>query len=218
MKKKVKWVALLGSVFLGKCAPALGGVEFSIPDSLLLLDTANQTVPIYLTNDGDPFQIEGINLEIQVADGGPEAGGSIYGPSIQSASVIQTGALFASNNDGPIGAGSIVPQIFEIGTLIKSGPTQTFVIVPQGKTLVGEVQFSTVGLLGGGNRWDFSFSSSNGVTELFNVFGNDVSQDMFVSLKLGKLALVPEVEAYSLVAGGVLVGVGLLVRKYGRRG
>lgn len=64
----------------------------------LLADTAEQLIEI-MVSGGDAVQ--GLNLRLQVADGGthPDAGGSIDGPKISSVD-LATGTIFDGNNTG----------------------------------------------------------------------------------------------------------------------
>jgi len=77
----------------------------------LVPDTPGQQIPINVTG-GD--SVYGVNFYIQVADGGPEAGGSIDGPILQDLDII-TGTIFEPDNtgeydqDGP-GSPDAVPQ------------------------------------------------------------------------------------------------------------
>src|SRR3989304_2976478 len=69
-----------------------------VGEHVLLPDQADQAIDIYVSG-GD--LVQGVNLNIQVADGGPEAGGSINGPVIQDLRILE-GTIFAGNNTGTL--------------------------------------------------------------------------------------------------------------------
>jgi hypothetical protein len=72
----------------------------------------------FIVSGGDAVQ--GVEFFLQVADGGPEAGGSIDGPAITGVDIF-TGTIFDGNNTGEAGAGSLVPQFWQSGTTVESG-------------------------------------------------------------------------------------------------
>ena len=77
---------------------------------ILLPNTPNQIVPIFVAGD---FSVRGLNFHVQVADGGPEAGGSLDGPGIQAVDLAGTPVaptIFTGNNDGQVGMVSL-PQV-----------------------------------------------------------------------------------------------------------
>src|SRR4051812_283501 len=62
----------------------------------LLPDKSGQIATLFLKNDGaSPISIGGLDLAIQIADGGKDAGGIIDGPMISSIDFL-TGTLFQS--------------------------------------------------------------------------------------------------------------------------
>ena len=198
-------------VVLAACAAvssiAVADVTLFIPDTLLQPDTADQSVPIYADNEGDLLSLLGINLELEVGDGGPDAGGEIIGPEIESVDVTGSGTLFAGNNNGKGGAGGIVPQVYEAGTLVQPGAG--YVTLPKGITKVGVVTFSTVGIQPvSSTNWDFSFSSVNGVSALIDTNAAPIDGQ----LRLGKLTVVPEPGNYLFISGGAALAFGLVSR------
>ena len=84
---------------------------------ILLADKPNQQFQIFV-GGGQPVQ--GLELFLQIADGGPEAGGSVDGPTITNVDVF-TGTIFADNNTGEAGGGQLVPQFWQSGTTTESG-------------------------------------------------------------------------------------------------
>ncbi|WP_428388471.1 hypothetical protein [Mucisphaera sp.] len=84
----------------------------------LLEDTPEQIIEIYASSDAEPVQ--GLNLNVQIGDGGPEAGG-IDGPSITTVDLF-TGTIFEWNNTGLGSAsGVLIPQIAFYSTTTASG-------------------------------------------------------------------------------------------------
>ncbi len=72
-------------------------LTIDVGDHFLLPDTPAQTIAIYVSG-GDA--VEGLNFNAQVADGGPELGGSVDGPAITAVD-LTTGAIFGGNSSGP---------------------------------------------------------------------------------------------------------------------
>jgi hypothetical protein len=84
---------------------------------LLLPNTPNQTIPILVAGD---FPVQGLNFHVQVADGGPEAGGAIDGPGIQAVDLAGNAVaptIFTGNHSGQDGI-VLLPQTqaWEIST------------------------------------------------------------------------------------------------------
>lgn len=152
-----------------------------------------------VTNGGAPVQLLGVNLNVQVADGGPLAGGSVLGPPIVGVSLFDVGMLFAGNNNGAGGNGLIVPQIFEIGTLTQSGT----LTLGTGDFLLGRVQFNTTGFVAGQN-WNITLDTLNGSSALLNSSALPLSSTL-VSGQLS-MAPVPEPATTAAFAGAALVG------------
>lgn len=80
---------------------------------------AGQSVTISVTG-GDAVQ--GLDLNAQIADGGPSAGGTVNGPHFTAADLI-TGTIFAPNNSGQQNFTSFSqqPQIYSGGIVTNSG-------------------------------------------------------------------------------------------------
>ncbi|MBN2473344.1 MAG: hypothetical protein JXB62_01955, partial [Pirellulales bacterium] len=76
-----------------------------VGDHVLDPDTPDQEIGIYITGDE---QVTGMNLFVQVGDGGPEVGGT-DGPAITGADMI-TGTIFEEDSVG--GANPAAPQIY----------------------------------------------------------------------------------------------------------
>jgi hypothetical protein len=92
---------ILLSLVLGAAIAPLAGATpiIDVGNHLLLPNLPGQTILIYVTG-GDA--VEGLNLNVQVADGGSELamfGGSIDGPAISDLDIV-TGTIFDGNNQG----------------------------------------------------------------------------------------------------------------------
>ena len=103
----------------------------------LLPNKANQKIQIFVSG-GEAVQ--GMNFEVQIADGGPQAGGTRLGPKITHVDIL-TGTIFAKNNTGQYG-GSIVPQVYEANTVTAKGATLAL-------GLIATITVDTTGFNGG---------------------------------------------------------------------
>lgn len=164
-------------------------LQIDLPEINLLANTPGQTFDVFIQNGGASFQVTGIGFNLQVADGGPPAGGLTLGPSITMVDIF-TGTIFASpNNNGPSGAGQIVPQVFERGTLTPSGT----VSIPSGLSKIATVTLDTSGFLSG--SFALTLGTLNGPTKYTTLAG-----DFFPTLLDGSVA-VPEPSAYAAIFG-----------------
>ncbi|MBI1310044.1 hypothetical protein GC176_01965 [bacterium] len=71
-------------------------IIIDVGNHVLQPDMAGQELQIQVSG-GD--EVQGVTLRVQIGDGGPEAGGSQDGPSIQTVDIL-TGTVFESNNTG----------------------------------------------------------------------------------------------------------------------
>jgi len=156
---------------------------------------------VRVDNGGAPVQLLGVNLNVQVADGGPPAGGSTFGPTIANVSLFEPGMLFAANNNGAGGSGSIVPQVFEVGTLRQSGT----LTLGTGNFLLGRVYLDLTGFLAGQN-WNVTLDTLNGASALLDASGQPLASALTIG-QIFVVAAVPEPVATAAFAGAVLVGV-----------
>ena len=108
-------------------APSLAAqLIISFGDWQLQPNAISDPIPLVLQNQGAAVDVIGGLVNLQVADGGPEAGGLIDGPAISEIDILGAGALFGAQNTGAGGLGSLVPQIFERGT---TTPQNQFVTI-----------------------------------------------------------------------------------------
>jgi len=158
-------LVLLISGVVGMAPKGGAAVTIDMPEVLLAPNQAGQTFEVHAVNHGDPVPVTGIGFNVQVADGGVPAGGRIQGPAITSVDVV-TGTVFASNNNGPSGAGSMVPQVYERGTLTSSGSVN----LPSGISKVATVVLDTTGFDSG--TFTLTLNTVNDRTHYTTLSGN----------------------------------------------
>ena len=194
-------------VFSAICTQAQ--VVITLP-TVILSDHAPVTVPLLIHNSGAAFQLVGFELDIQVEDGGPEAGGSTLGPAITHVDILSAGLLFESNNNGLSGTGLIVPQLYSTGTLTQPDTT---VNVPTGDTTLAQITLDATGRTSTLTSWSWTLSTLNGSTTLINPAGN--SMDITLGngdISIGDISPVPEPGNWAIVAG-TLAGIGYGLRR-----
>jgi len=97
------------------CSSAFATPIIDVGDHVVNInDPATWAIPIYVTG-GD--SVQGCDLNVQIGDGGPDAGGTT-GPQITA--VDLEGGIFAGNNNGQNDLGSI-PQVAMYSITTKSG-------------------------------------------------------------------------------------------------
>ncbi|HUT58008.1 MAG TPA: hypothetical protein VNA25_09190 [Phycisphaerae bacterium] len=133
----------------------------NVDDHGLLPNTPGQVINISVTG-GE--QVNGLQFNLQVADGGPENGGSIDGPVITNVDIL-TGTIFDGNNWGDLGWGPIPgpgpAQLWESWTLTASDT------VPAAG-LLAKVTFDTTGFFDA-ISWDLWMKPTlNGKSMLFS--------------------------------------------------
>jgi len=125
---------------------------------------------------------QGVNFNIQVADGGPEAGGSILGPKITRVDIVggTLGGLtiFTGNNSGQTDT-LVLPQVWESTTTTSSGT-----VTPNG--VLGFVEIDTTGFF---NSVMFDLIMSNTVNYPTDLAG------IPVDVTDGKIIITPLVSA-----------------------
>ena len=114
MRRALVIVAAMSLTFgIARATPTV-----TVGNHTLLPGLANQsfTIPV---SGGDAVQ--GENVDVQVADGGPPAGGTIVGPAITNLDLV-TGTIFTPNNSGQQNPppNQIVPQ-FRNASVVTTG-------------------------------------------------------------------------------------------------
>ena len=168
-------------------APIVRGAVIVVGTHNLLPKTAGQVIQIFVTG-GNP--VAGLDFNAQVADGGPEAGGTMVAPAITKVDLI-TGTIFQTNNTGPQDPGS-VPQL-AIRTITVAHDT-----VPA-EGLIATVTIDTTDFLAG--TWTFALGNTlNGPTD----FGTTPATITDGTITDGTITIVPEPLAGSWVAMAAL--------------
>lgn len=105
----------------------------------LIFYTADQKIEIFVTGTE---QVQGMSFNLQVADGGPGAGGSILGPVITAVDLVsQPEMMFFNNSTTVLNPGS-APRL-----AVRSFTTASGTVIAEG--LVAIVTFDTSGIAGG---------------------------------------------------------------------
>lgn len=187
----------------------------------LTIDLPEITVPaggsttfdVFIKNGGaDRTDITGIAFQIQSADGGTAAGGSVNAPTFSAVDVV-TGTIFKDNNEGNQGPGPIVPQLFEQQTTTTNLPNSTpsTVTISNGTSPGSKIASVTVNAAGfSSGTYSMTLNTLNGATK-FNTSGGDLTPLNGLTLIDGSITVVPEPNA-ALAIAGVLFGVAMVVR------
>ena len=198
------WLAMGLGMLPGSLWAAL---VMDMPEMTLPAHQAGLSFEMWVQNDGAALEVTGIGFNIQVADGGPLAGGSISGPAITGVDIF-TGTIFTANNNGLSGTGSIVPQVYERGTLTLAGP----VSVPNGWSKVATVTLDTSGFSGG--TFSLTLDTRNGPTKYTTMAG-----EYYPTLIDGSVTLVavPEPDGWGWIGGMALLAYAGLRKVWGYR-
>lgn len=135
MNRRIFWGFLLLAV--GFAWPASATSTILVGEYALRPNRAGQQVQV-MVSGGDAVQ--GVNLFVQLADGGVFAGGTATGPIITGVN-ITSGTIFTGNNTGARG-GPDGPLFWEMGTTTATGTVTT-----QG--LLATITIDTTGIFGG---------------------------------------------------------------------
>lgn len=130
---------------------------------LLQPNTPDQVIQFEIENTSDPVDVAALNLDIQIADGGPSVGGLVVGPHITAVDLI-TDTPFASNHEPPIEVGA-GPQ-WAFWSILTAFDTVT---IPAGSSTLATLTVDTTGLQSPGASWPLFLSQTlNGDTQLFD--------------------------------------------------
>lgn len=177
---------------LGIAGSAQADLVIDLPELSLAYNQPNQTFSLSAQNTGgSAVSLSGLQLELQVADGGPAAGGTLLGPSITEVRLTAPGTLFGEvPNTGEAGGGALLPQIFQRYTSTASGTLS----MPTGPSVIATITFDTSGVPPG--DYTFAATSLNGPS-----FFTDAGGPISATLLLGNLTVVPEVGSSAMVTG-----------------
>ncbi len=185
----------------------VAGLQLALPNLALQPNQANQVFTVAIENTGVALDVNGFQLELVVADGGPGGGGSVAGPTIQAANLTSAGLLFASNNSGELGAGQIAPQVFQRLTLTASGT----VSIGIGSVDLFTVTFDTTGFNSGSFSWSAS-TSPNGASFFTDPSSPPNLDPIFTD---GTLTVIPEPYEWSIfISLGLFLGG--VIKKFNR--
>lgn len=187
-------------------------LTIALTDIELQPDLAGQVFLIELENVGDPVFLQGVHLELFVADGGPQFGQAIIGPAIRDVSVTSPGALFAENNTNDRGFGNYAgeigappggyDQMFQRDT---STASET-ITLGTGTFTLAQVEFDTTGGVSPGRYSWTAVLSPAGPSSLF--YPPDTIAPT-LTLTDGTLTVVPEPALLTLATAFGLLVVGL---------
>jgi hypothetical protein len=197
-------IALLLAASWCLAAPALLGQIIVVNDSdgdgvsdgprELLPDTAGQKVRLYVTGGA---AVQGLNFNVQVADGFPDGGGTTDGPNITDVDILGTAlepTIFFGNNTGQTTVRNDA-QVWSAFTTTSSGTVNA-------SGLLAIVEITTVGWFTG--TWTFALEDTlEGATD-FPLIATTITD--------GSITVVPEPSAGLIVAAGLL-GCAVVIRR-----
>ncbi|MEE8452908.1 MAG: peptidylprolyl isomerase, partial [Thermoguttaceae bacterium] len=164
-----------------------------VGDHVLLADTPGQEIQIFVTGGDD---VQGLNLNVMVADGGPEVGGTIIGPTIEDVDV-QTGTIFADNTTGQTSAPepTEVPQ-WEGRTIVTASGTVS------AEGLLATITIDTTGFTVG--TWDLIVSETLGYKSDFAGIVPSVIDGRIIIERTGNTAPTAVDDDYTVAEGETL--------------
>lgn len=187
---------LVQAAALLAAAGSPAGVLITVGDIQLLPGLSGQQVEIRIDHDGPPIEVGALEFAIQVADGGPAAGGFMPGPVLHAVDLL-TGTMFEGKSFGgqfPSSDNTAQQQFWNVLSLTAELPSGS------GQRLA-RVAFDTTGFSEG--AWTLSLAGmSFAQTRLLDWEGNPID----VTIQNGTLAVVPEPVACAWM-GGLLLGV-----------
>lgn len=193
MKRLLIAILVTASVPLITVAASTGAV-ITIGSTPLLPNSPGQSVQIFVSGGN---LVEGVNLNVQLADGGPGVGGLEEAPRITSVDLL-SGTIFAGNVFGgvPMDPGSF-PQL-----AIRSLLTDFGSVPASG--LLATLTIDTTGFFVG--QWSLSLSGTlNGDTNFLDVPAEVINGTITISR-----AVVPEP---GLTGVTLLLSAGVLLRR-----
>ena len=211
----IKLKISLGVALLSLCGvPAAHGaaLTFIADDIVLRTDDALQEVTLYLVNEGAPVAVAGLELNLQVGDGGPELadfGGNFDGPTLRSINVISgtpfAGVAVQTSTDHSF------PQLWVESLHIDSG-TVTIPTVTDRSLPFARVTLDATGIASGGENWSLKLIETlNGPTSFFDSWGNPIAVSAPSSEV--EITVVPEPGVWVSAVSCLLFAVGTQLRK-----
>jgi hypothetical protein len=207
VRKGVALIALMGG--LGVVLESHGQLFVNIGNIPLQPNTAGQTFTLVVQNQGSAVQVGALNFNAQVADGGPEVGGTVDGPDITGVDII-TGTVFdgVSTQNDP---GSTT-QYANRTTTVPATPGS--VTLGAGSTTTfATITISTVGF-SSPQSWSFNLDNTIagfGSTKYSTALGADIP----ITITDGMISVVvPEPSTYAMIFGVGCVGVAVFKRRF----
>ncbi len=171
MKPHLLFLELVAVAVLGLAFPCEATLIIDVGTIELQPDLPGQLAELVVSG-GDP--VEGMNFNLQVADGGTAAGGTVVGPSV-TADLVH-GTIFASNFVGPFNIEPSPLPMVELWTII----TQSGTVAANGT--LARLTFDTAGLFEG--EFPLLFTGTiNGDTDFI---------DVVPTIQNGIIRIVPE--------------------------
>lgn len=205
--RKAAVLAVLGAAL---ATSSQGAIILDLPDLILEADTPDQSFVISVHNDGAPIAVNGVQLLLSSAGGGPGLGG-VVGPRFSpppGGSVVAEGLLFGPPNNVGQNSQTISDQAIQIGT---STPGVSTIVLgtlpPDGPgTPLATVTFDTTGVTPG--IYSFSVTDLDVESSYFTIVtGGDPR--VFPQASGGTLTVVPEPAHYAAGIGGALLALGI---------
>ncbi len=182
MKLKQTCLTALGAAMLLIPHTAVSQLVLSFGDLSIAENSTSETIEVFVTGDTN---VQGVNFNIQIGDGGPIAGGST---PVQVTGVdILGGTIFEGNNTG-----ASPGRLFVDGLALDGTTTNTGTVVANG--LLGTVTVSTTGLTAG-DSFTISTNGLNGATDFAGIAAEQAT---------GTLTVVPEPASVATLALGAI--------------
>ncbi len=161
----------------------------------LLADTVAQEIELFVqATEGE--QVQGLNLNVQIADGGPDAGGQETGPLITDIDIV-TGTIFGANFTevvNPEAQANLNFKQFEIRTTT-TGQGRVFA-----NGLLATLTIDTTGFFEGSFALRLS-DTLNGATDFAGVAVTVTDGTIDVG------APIPEPTSWAILLAGTLIGL-----------
>ena len=157
-------------ILLAVC-PALGSPLIGIDEQYMLNTDAQRQIPI-MVSSATHERVEGVNLAVQIGDGGAVNGGANTAPRITNLDLIGTGTIFNASNTGStplyVGLSGNPPYLIATadtttssGDLEANGVLAWLTVNPAGATVGSAYQMNmqNVGLNAADGPWSTDFTT-----------------------------------------------------------
>ncbi len=187
----------------------MADATLTLPNTVLLANTANQQVPLYIDGAAG-LQLGAVDLNVQIGDGGASASpaGKDFGPVITGVDFISSGLLFAANHDA-VPAPGITGMAYEQSVNVNlSGASVIPITLASNHELLGYITLDTTGFGATGQSWTWTLANGfNGPTTLSDTVGNTLPATLTPDASL--TLPVPEPGEIALLGfGGAILWMG----------